>query len=43
MYYPADPKYGGMPAKWVEWEMDPATGKSRSETGGELIEFTPAG
>jgi hypothetical protein len=42
LYYPTDPKYGGMPAKWIEWEMDTATGKSKSESGGELIEFKPA-
>jgi hypothetical protein len=43
LYYPTDPKYGGMPARWVEWEMDPQTGKSKCETRGDLIEFKPAG
>lgn len=42
LYYPTDPKYGGMPAQWVEWEMDPETGKSKCESKGTLIEFTPA-
>lgn len=43
LYYPTDPKYGGMPARWVEWEMDPQTGKSKCETRSDLFEFKPAG
>lgn len=40
IYYPLDEKFGGAPAKWVEWKVDPDTGKKETEYVMELAKHT---